>query len=134
MNSEKIINILIIHNTINSQFENLALFLARNPFLRVYYLTREKTEHSFHRLHVRHYDYSEKNNYLPLEKETQEGTVSVRTQDSKTVSMTAEEFTAKITEEIKNALIKNKISNIDFSEEFLCTEKEYKEWQKSHTN
>ena len=39
-----------------------------------------------------------------------------------------------ITEEIKNALIKNKISNIDFSEEFLCTEKEYKEWQKSHTN
>ncbi len=73
MNSEKIINILIIHNTINSQFENLALFLARNPFLRVYYLTREKTEHSFHRLHVRHYDYSEKNNYLPLEKETQEG-------------------------------------------------------------
>lgn len=36
-----------------------------------------------------------------------------------------------VTEDIKNALIKNKISNIDFKEAFLCTEEEYKEWQKS---
>ena len=35
-----------------------------------------------------------------------------------------------VTEDIKNALIKNKISNIDFKEAFLCTEDEYKEWQK----
>lgn len=39
-----------------------------------------------------------------------------------------------VTEDIKNALIKNKISNIDFKEAFLCTEEEYKEWQKTHTN
>ena len=36
-----------------------------------------------------------------------------------------------VTEEIKNALIKNKISNIYFKETFLCTEEEYEEWQKS---
>ena len=39
-----------------------------------------------------------------------------------------------VTEEIKNAIIKSKLSNIDFTESFLCTEEEYKEWQKSHTN
>ena len=36
-----------------------------------------------------------------------------------------------VTEELKNALIKNKISNIEFEESFLCTKQEYKEWQKS---
>ncbi len=35
-----------------------------------------------------------------------------------------------VTEDIKNTLIKNKISNIDFSKEFLCSEEEYKDWQK----
>ena len=37
-----------------------------------------------------------------------------------------------VTEELKNALIKNKISNIEFEESFLCTKGEYKEWRKSH--
>lgn len=36
-----------------------------------------------------------------------------------------------VTEELKNALIKNKISNIAFEESFLCTKQEYKEWRKS---
>lgn len=36
-----------------------------------------------------------------------------------------------VTEELKNALIKNKISNIEFVESFLCTKEEYKEWQDS---
>ena len=36
-----------------------------------------------------------------------------------------------VTEELKNALIKNKISNIEFTESFLCTKNEYKEWRKS---
>lgn len=36
-----------------------------------------------------------------------------------------------VTEELKNALIKNKISNIEFEESFLCTKQEYKEWRKS---
>ena len=36
-----------------------------------------------------------------------------------------------VTEELKNALIKNKISNIDFTESFLCTREEYKEWKKA---
>lgn len=37
-----------------------------------------------------------------------------------------------VTKELKNALIKNKISNIDFTESYLSTKEEYKEWQKSH--
>lgn len=37
-----------------------------------------------------------------------------------------------VTEEIKNALLKNKISNIVFEESFLCTKDEYKEWKKTH--
>ena len=36
-----------------------------------------------------------------------------------------------VTEELKNALIKNKISNIYFKESYLCTKEEYKEWRKS---
>ena len=36
-----------------------------------------------------------------------------------------------VTEELKNALIKNKISNIDFTKSFLCPKEEYKEWRKS---
>lgn len=36
-----------------------------------------------------------------------------------------------VTEELKNALIKNKISNIEFTESFLSTREEYKEWRKS---
>ena len=36
-----------------------------------------------------------------------------------------------VTEEIKNALIKNKISNIYFKESYLCTKEEYKNWRKS---
>jgi len=36
-----------------------------------------------------------------------------------------------VTEELKNALIKNKISNIYFKESFLCTKEEYKQWKKS---
>ena len=36
-----------------------------------------------------------------------------------------------VTEDIKKALIENKISNIYFKETFLCTEEEYEEWQKS---
>jgi hypothetical protein len=36
-----------------------------------------------------------------------------------------------VTEELKNALIKNKISNIDFTKSFLCTKEEYKEWKKA---
>ena len=36
-----------------------------------------------------------------------------------------------VTEEVKNALIKNKISNIYFEESFLCTKEEYKVWKKS---
>ncbi len=36
-----------------------------------------------------------------------------------------------VTEELKNALIKNKISNIEFTASFLCTKEEYKEWRKS---
>ncbi len=36
-----------------------------------------------------------------------------------------------VTEELKNALIKNKISNIYFEESFLCTKEEYKNWRKS---
>lgn len=39
-----------------------------------------------------------------------------------------------VTDEIKNAIIKSKLSNIYFSESFICTEEEYKEWQKTHTN
>ena len=38
-----------------------------------------------------------------------------------------------VTEELKNALEKNKISNIDFTKSYLCTKAEYKEWKKSHT-
>ncbi len=37
-----------------------------------------------------------------------------------------------VSEELKNALIKNKISNIEFEESYLCTKQEYKEWRKSH--
>lgn len=36
-----------------------------------------------------------------------------------------------VTEELKNALIKNNISNVDFTESYLCTKEEYKEWEKS---
>ena len=36
-----------------------------------------------------------------------------------------------ITEELKNVLIRNKISNIFFKESYLCTKEEYKEWRKS---
>lgn len=36
-----------------------------------------------------------------------------------------------VTEEIKKALIKNKISNIWFEESYLCTKKEYKDWKDS---
>ncbi len=36
-----------------------------------------------------------------------------------------------VTEELKKALIKNKISNIEFTESFLCIREEYKEWRKS---
>ena len=36
-----------------------------------------------------------------------------------------------VTEELKNALIKYKISNVEFDEAFLCTREEYKEWQDS---
>ena len=36
-----------------------------------------------------------------------------------------------VTEELKNALIKNKISNIYFKESYLCTKEEYKNWRKS---
>lgn len=36
-----------------------------------------------------------------------------------------------VTEELKNALIKNKISNIYFKESYLCTKEEYKEWRRS---
>ncbi len=36
-----------------------------------------------------------------------------------------------VTEELKNALLKNKISNIEFTESFLCTKQEYKDWRKS---
>lgn len=39
-----------------------------------------------------------------------------------------------VTEEIKNALIKNKISNIDFSKDYLCSEDEYKDWKKYNSN
>lgn len=34
-----------------------------------------------------------------------------------------------VTEEIKKIIIKNKISNIYFTDSFLCTVEEYKEWQ-----
>lgn len=37
-----------------------------------------------------------------------------------------------VSEELRNALIKNKISNIRFTKSFLCTKQEYKEWRKSH--
>lgn len=37
-----------------------------------------------------------------------------------------------VTEELKNALIKNKISNIYFEEAYLCTREEYKAWKKAH--
>lgn len=37
-----------------------------------------------------------------------------------------------VPEEIMNALIKNKISNIYFMESFLCTKEEYKAWKKTH--
>jgi hypothetical protein len=36
-----------------------------------------------------------------------------------------------VTEELKNALIKNKITNIYFEESYLCTKEEYKNWRKS---
>ncbi|SHL29256.1 hypothetical protein [Xylanibacter ruminicola] len=36
-----------------------------------------------------------------------------------------------VTEDIKNALVKNKVTNIYFKEAFLCTEEEYKEWQRN---
>lgn len=36
-----------------------------------------------------------------------------------------------VTEELKDALVKNKISNIEFEESFLCTKQEYKDWRKS---
>ena len=53
---------------------------------------------------IRQAQYTERVPYMVIigEKETQEGTVSIRTQDSKTVTMTAEEFTKKISDEIKN--------------------------------
>ena len=52
---------------------------------------------------IRQAQYTERVPYMVIigEKEMQEGTVSVRTQDSKTATMTAEEFVAKITNEIK---------------------------------
>lgn len=34
-----------------------------------------------------------------------------------------------VTEEIKQIIIKNKISNIYFTDSFLCTEEEYRDWQ-----
>lgn len=37
-----------------------------------------------------------------------------------------------VTEELKNALINNKISNIRFKEAYLCTREEYKAWKKAH--
>ena len=36
-----------------------------------------------------------------------------------------------VTEELKNALIKNKISNIYFEESYIGTKEEYKEWKKA---
>jgi len=36
-----------------------------------------------------------------------------------------------VTEELKDALINNRITNIDFTESFLCTKEEYKQWKKS---
>ncbi|MBR1393031.1 MAG: threonine--tRNA ligase [Ruminococcus sp.] len=53
---------------------------------------------------IRQAQYTERVPYMVIigEKELQEGTVSVRTQDSKTVEMTADEFVEKITSEIKN--------------------------------
>ena len=56
---------------------------------------------------IRQAQYTERVPYMVIigEKETQEGTVSVRTQDSKTVSMTADEFVAKITEEIRTRAV-----------------------------
>ena len=52
---------------------------------------------------IRQAQYTERVPYMVIigEKEMQEGTVSVRTQDSKTATMTAEEFVAKITDDIK---------------------------------
>lgn len=36
-----------------------------------------------------------------------------------------------ITEDLKNQLVKNKISNIVFTECFVCTEEEYEDWKKT---
>ncbi|MBO4810001.1 MAG: hypothetical protein J5552_00380 [Prevotella sp.] len=36
-----------------------------------------------------------------------------------------------VTEEIKNAIMQNNISNVYFEESFLCTEKEYEVWHNS---
>lgn len=37
-----------------------------------------------------------------------------------------------VSEEIKNLLIKNKISNIYFEDSYICPEEEYLEWKKNH--
>ena len=47
-------------------------------------------------------------------------------------SITNTHYYYVVTEELKDALIKNKISNIYFKKSFLCTKEEYKEWKKSH--
>ena len=37
-----------------------------------------------------------------------------------------------VTDKLKNEIINNKLTNIEFTESFLCTREEYKEWRKSH--
>ena len=37
-----------------------------------------------------------------------------------------------VTDKLKNEIIINKLTNIEFTESFLCTREEYKEWKKSH--
>lgn len=48
-------------------------------------------------------------------------------------SITNTQYCFVVTEELKNALTKNKISNIYFKKSFVCTKEEYKEWKKSQT-
>lgn len=72
------VNIAIIHKTFYSQFERLSLFLAKNPYIRVYMLLCNGRKETRGRLQIRPYCPKTQENWLPLEKEAEEGRAVVR--------------------------------------------------------
>ncbi len=71
-------NIVVIHKVFHSQFEHLSLFLAKNPFLRVYLLIRNGQKGACGRLQIRPYCPEKTESPLPLEEETSEGLAVVQ--------------------------------------------------------